>query len=531
MRKYIFIAFLMGACFLVNPFVFPVNNYALDEGIEELTLYVGEFKILPTKQPRRIAIGNPAVADVASVSNEEIAISPKGPGITTLVFWDNSGERSYRVKVYAENMQEIKYRVDKILSNLDLASVYTKAVDDEGKVIILGVVKTVQDRDRIKAALETLKDKVVDLLQVKEEEAIVEIDVQFVELNKDATKILGFLPYSTETSPLVTLTEGVPSEIFVLEKFTRNAFIWELDALTQDGKARILSRPRLVCQSGKEAELTVGGEKPNFSTSFNSSSTTTSAEIEYKEYGIKLKIRPTVTEEKRIKLALSMEVSEVGDVEALGSVARAYPLRKRNMSTELIVNDGQTLAIGGLVKEKAEEDIIKTPWFGDLPVIGVLFRRKTTKTGGGFGERGDTELFVALTPTLIAHAGKKEEVKEAKKAAGLPKKETIFPQAREGAAEGATMAYSRIIQKRILENLNYPAAAKEAGYQGTVKLKLHFSQAGELLDVTVKQPSGYKVLDDNAVYAAKSISSYPPFPSSIEQQELWIDIPIIYSLD
>jgi len=93
------------------------------------------------------------------------------------------------------------------------------------------------------------------------------------------------------------------------------------------------------------------------------------------------------------------------------------------------------------------------------------------------------------------------------------------------------MAYSRIIQKRILDNLDYPAVAKEAGYQGGVKLSLHFSYAGELLNVNIKESSGYKILDDNAVYAARSIPSYPPFPSSIEQQELWIDIPIIYSLD
>jgi len=516
---------------LINSLVSLVNNYALDEGTEELKLYldVGEFKIIPTNQPRRIAIGNPNVVDVVSVSNQEIAITPKAPGVTTLVFWDSSGERSYRVRVYAENMQEIKYRVDKILGSLNFSSVYTKAVDEEGRVIILGSVKTPQDRERINTALGTLKDKIVDLLEVKEEEAIVEIDMQLVELSRDATKSLGFMPTAGATGTLVTLTEGLPSEVFVLEKFTRNNFIWKLDALAQEGKARILSRPRLACQSGKEAELLVGGEKPNFASS--TTETTTTSTIEYKGYGIKLKIKPTVTEEKRIKLALNMEVSELGEAEALGGLAKAYPLKKRNMSTELIVDDGQTLAIGGLVKEQSEEDITKIPWLGDIPLIGLLFRKKTSITGGGFGTRGDTELFIALTPTILGKASEKEAVKEAKREIALPKKTAVVSRVKEGLASDAVMAYSRLIQKRILENLDYPAVAKEAGYQGAVKLKLHFSHAGELLDVNVKESSGHKALDDNAVYAAKSVSSYPPFPSSIEQQELWIDIPIIYSLD
>jgi len=531
MRKNL-LATLTAVIFSLTLFAFSVNNYAADEVIEELKTYVGEMKIIPTNQPHRIAIGNPEIADVTSVSTREIALSPKAAGSTTLVFWDSAGEHSYRIRVYTENIQDIKNRVDKILSSINVGSVYTQAVQEENKVILLGSVKTTQDRARLNLALDSLKDKIVDLLEIKEDERIIEIDVQLVELNRDATKTLGFLPYSTNASPLLTLTEGAPTEVFVLEKFTRNNFIWKLDALAEEGKARILSRPRLACQSGKEAELMVGGEKPNFST-YATTDSASGSQIEYKEYGIKLKIKPTVTEEMRIKLTLNMEVSEIEAVESLADKAKAYPLKKRNMSTELIVDDGQTLAIGGLVKEKAEEDLAKTSWLGDIPVIGLFFKKKVSKTGGGTGERGDVELFIALTPTIIGNVSKKAGVRQVKKETGLSRKTTAVPsrQAQEGLASDAVMVYSRTIQKRILENLDYPAAAKEAGYQGTVKLGLHFSHTGELLDVNVKESSGHKTLDEHAAYAAKSISSYPPFPSSIEQQELWIDIPIIYSLD
>ena len=62
-------------------------------------------------------------------------------------------------------------------------------------------------------------------------------------------------------------------------------------------------------------------------------------------------------------------------------------------------------------------------------------------------------------------------------------------------------------------------------------LGLHLSCTGELLDVAVKSSSGYKMLDDNAVNAAKALYPYPPFPAAIKKQELWIDIPIDYRLD
>ena len=88
-----------------------------------------------------------------------------------------------------------------------------------------------------------------------------------------------------------------------------------------------------------------------------------------------------------------------------------------------------------------------------------------------------------------------------------------------------------ILQKRILEKVVYPSAARAAGFKGAVGLRLHLSFTGELLEAKVKNSSGYKILDDNALATAKEISSYPPFPSSIEEKELWIDVPIVYKLD
>ncbi len=541
---------------LLFNFLFFWNNLiitAQDE--EEVKLIVGEAKIFSTRSPTRVAIGNPKVADIADVTNQEITVSAKSAGLTTLVYWDGLGEQSIKIRVVPEDTEEIKHRVDNLLVKLNLPEVYTKVADEEGKVLLLGRVKASQERERIITALGPLKEKTTDLIQVKEEEAVIEIDVQILELNKDSTSTLGFtwpgsvsvteigspgilqqgaVSLVTGTTPSTTstlTTTGTKMQtLFKVLNYSRNAFTWRLDMLIKEGKARILSRPRLACQSGKEAELMVGGEKPIFSTTLAATTGAQGTQVEYKEYGIKLKIKPTVTEEDRIKLALKVEVSEVGQAETIGSTttvtALAYPLTKRSASTELFLNDGQTLAIGGLIKQKTAEDLRKFPWLADIPVLGVFFRQKVTTKGGGSGERGDTELFITLTPTIVSREGDsvaktKKETKQKITASSFVEENPSTPLIR----------YASIVQKRVLDNLEYPALARATGFEGTVKLSLHLSYRGELLDAVVKDSSGHKALDDDAVNTAKGIASYPPFPPSIDSQDVWIDIPIVYRLN
>jgi len=564
MKKFYFIIYLI----IVSLFILPYKGQATDSGVEELKLFMGEVKMVSVDSPKRIIIGNPGVVDVARVTKNEVALSPKAVGTTTLVIWDNFGELSYKVRVFTEDVQELKGRIDNLLKQLNLPGVYTKVDEIEGRVLLLGSIKcpsecstkpssscstnsssdssakspsdssakSCPDRERINAILGPLKDKIIDLIQVKEEEAVVEIDVQVLELDKDATKNLGF-SWPGTLGFLERGTEGVSNtgakwgKLFKLSSWQRTAFLWSIDALIQEGKARILSRPRLACQSGKEAELLVGGERPVLTSEVIAASGIASTSVSYKEFGIKLKIKPVVMEDRRIKIALNMEVSEIGDAIVIGTVeqptAKAWPLTKRNASTELILDDQQTLAIGGLIKRKDEEDIRKTPFLGDLPVLGALFRKKLTKVGGGAESRGDTELFITLTPTIVS--GKEE--------AGVspPKEGTRGPEISSSQVSlelpQELAGYAQVIQKRILQNLTYPASAKDAGFQGTIRLSLHLSYKGELLDAVVKDSSGYKLLDDDAIAVVKGIPSYPPFPPTIGSKDLWIDIPIEYRLN
>lgn len=155
-------------------------------------------------------------------------------------------------------------------------------------------------------------------------------------------------------------------------------------------------------------------------------------------------------------------------------------------------------------------------------------------------------MFIALTPSIIKEGvSKKEEPKpesapplkesiskeEAQtKVASFPRKEEITPPefSVDEARALAIANYTRAVAQRIKDNFIYPWIAKEADIQGSLMLDLRIDSTGQLLEAKVTESSGFGVLDENAVKIAKKTSPYPSFPAEINQQELWIDIPIIY---
>jgi pilus assembly protein CpaC len=494
---------------------------------EEVILYMGEPTLFPVSNLKRVAIGNPAIADVTNISPSEITLVPKTAGSTTLLIWDTMGEQVYQLRVYSEHANDLKRRIDSMIGKLNLEEVFTQAAEEEGKVVLLGRVKDPQDKERIVVALGPLYGKTTDLIQVREEESVIAIDVQVLELNKDATNVLGLSwPGSVNVtevgSPGISETGAKPSTLWSVLNFRRTALSVTLDALINEGKARVLSRPRLSCQSGKEAELMVGGEKPILTTQTVSAGGS-STKVDYKEFGIKLNITPTMTGPDRIKLGVKVEVSEVEKAEVLGLVtaptALAYPLSKRTASTELFLDDGQTLSIGGLVKQKTEEDVRRTPFLSKIPVVGILFKQTTTRLGGGSTARGDSELFITITPTIVSREKIAQPVK--------PKAEA--PAVVEAPLD-PLVSYGKLIKQRVLENVSYPEEARQAGFQGTVKLGLHLSYVGKPLDVVIRESSGHLILDEQAVKAAQAVDMFPPFPGAIQDEDLWIDIPIDYQL-
>ena len=564
-----------------------------NEASEEITLYAGQMKPLTASTPSRVAIANPGIADVISVAEQEIVVAGKAPGTTKLLWWDEAGEHSARLRVLAEDMTEAQFRVDSILKELDVPKVFTRKVDSEGKVLLLGSVKTQADADRIKTALGLLYSKCTDVIAIDEEKAIVQLEVEVLEIDRGANQALGMKWLESSgavgaESGAITLAEPanwskrlstVPSALFKVSEWQRDTLGAKISLLVQEGKARVLSRPKLACQSGKEANLLVGGEKPIMTTEVASSSGASSTTVDYKEYGIKLKMKPVISADRKINLGVNVDISEIGEAEILGSLsnvtAKAYPITKRSTSTQLVLNNAQTLAISGLIRQKTEEQLQKFPWLADIPVLGVFFRSKTTTHGGGVGELGDTELVIMITPTILNEpavvTASKEEPAPAAAPAPMaaqtpqqqpPQQQAAQPQvstpvampasaaAVEEKAEPVEMAsadiplpispvpdekiitarYVDAVTKFIGGQITYPSLATRAKIEGTVSLALHIAKQGKLLDAVIGNSSGYAVLDENALSVAKNISPYPAFPADINKDDMWIRVPIVYTL-
>jgi len=488
------------------------NAYSEGEGdgLDEIKLYVGEARVISVSHPRRVAIGNSDVADIADVSEDMLMLSPKKEGITTLTYWDNTGEHIYPIRVIKENVKDVQIRTDSILKELNLPRVQTKLVATGDKVLVVGDVKSDKDREMLDLALSPLKKKITNLVRLREEE-IVEIEAQVIELTKDGTKKLGIgwpgsMDITERGSPGISEAGTKWSTLFKVLNLSRTQFSWTLDALVEEGEARILSKPRLVCLSGKEAEMLVGGEKPILTSQLLSTTGGTTTEVSYKEFGVKLKVKPTITESNKIYIKLNIEVSEVGEATVLGlstaPTALAYPLTKRMISTEVLLNDNQTLGIGGLIKQKREEEITRTPFLSDIPIIGLLFKKKTSKVGGGLGEKGDTELFVVLTPTIVAEA--KKEVK------GSPSKLMVPSQV---SKETSVVSSSGDIDKKAGE------ISKETLIvdQGAIPAQLEKPEEKPQEDAVKKETGASDILQKkeemyNAVYEKK-----PELPAEVKE--------------
>lgn len=181
---------------------------------EDIILYVGESKIVSGYGIQRIAISRPEVVDVVEVTENEITLAGKLKGESTLVWWDKTGKYTLRVKVYSGDMTGIKERVDRLLKEINVPGVYSKAIDSEGKVFLFGQITKESEMEKITSALVELRGKVVNLIQLKESNSIVEISVQILELKKGKDEHWGFslpssITLSETTAPTSMLFNGL----------------------------------------------------------------------------------------------------------------------------------------------------------------------------------------------------------------------------------------------------------------------------------------------------------------------------------
>jgi general secretion pathway protein D len=149
-----------------------------------------------------------------------------------------------------------------------------------------------------------------------------------------------------------------------------------INALSSKSQVNILSSPRLLVRDREEASIEVGSDVPT-ATSTTSSSTndTLTQSIEYRTVGIKLKIKPTINEERTVVLDLEQEVSSKGDNQQVGGEGNLYPIfTTTKAKTSVVVPDKQGIVIGGIMEQTENDSFQGVPFLSRVPLIGSLFK-------------------------------------------------------------------------------------------------------------------------------------------------------------
>ena len=170
-----------------------------------------------------------------------------------------------------------------------------------------------------------------------------------------------------------------------------------LHALQTDGDVNVLSTPNILTTDNQKAEIMVGENIP-FVTGQSQSTATGGGSIlttiERKDVGITLKLTPQITSDDNVKLEIYQEISAVTETAGLNPNVVGPSTSKRSASTTVVVKDRETMVIGGLIRDNVTSATMKVPLLGDIPLLGWLFKYKTSKVE-------KTNLMIFITPYVI----------------------------------------------------------------------------------------------------------------------------------
>ena len=163
----------------------------------------------------------------------------------------------------------------------------------------------------------------------------------------------------------------------------------ELSAAQNEGKSEIISSPRVITANQKQATISQGVEIP-YQESASSGATTT----QFKDAVLKLKVTPLITPDNRVILDLDVSDDAIGQQVTSATGGSVPSIDTREIITQVLVNDGQTVVLGGILETTKTTQANKVPFFGDIPVLGLLFRSTQDINN-------KTELLIFITPKIL----------------------------------------------------------------------------------------------------------------------------------
>lgn len=387
----------------------------------EITLMEGRGDLLQfATDIKTIAISEPKIADAVVVSPREVMVNAKSPGATTLVVWEGeAAPQRFEIRVSKDNAEWEGF-LKSIQENANGAPVLATGTPEN--IVLTGSVKSAADSKRLASLAQTRAKTVVNLLQAPAAPPLRQIllQVKIADVDRSALTQIGFNIFSTNQkgvgaistgqfssprfSPLTT-GGGTANGNTVNFSDLLNLFAFRPDlnlgatiaALQERDLIQILAEPNLICLEGKDASFLAGGSfpYPTITTTPTGGATAPVITVRFQPFGVKLDFTPTVTEDGMIDLKVSPEVSSLDYSNAVTLEGFTIPaLSQRKADTEVVLKDGESFAIAGLINNQVVQTVDKFPGLGSIPILGKLFTSRSTK-------KSDDELLVVITPHFV----------------------------------------------------------------------------------------------------------------------------------
>lgn len=361
------------------------ENHTITRQLEQMQMLVKSSSILTleAKIPR-FQVHNEEVLSANPISQNQLQVVAKTPGTTAINLWDTD-DKQYTVNItVVADAREIE---GILASQLPMATL--KVIPINASAVVSGFVTSVDDVDRAIAIVEQYYPTVVNNIRVIGVQQVL-LHTRIMEVSRTKLRELGVdISWTDQTRSIssrpLSISQSAASNVFDGEEF-----LTLVKALRQQDLIKYLAEPTVVATHGRPARFTVGGKVPYTVPSGNGQVT-----VAYEEYGTSVDFLPFVVGPGRIRLEVRPEVKEPDDTRAIivGNT-NVTAFSQRYVETAVELQAGQTFAIAGLLQSRTEATTHMTPFLGELPAIGMLFRNVRE-------QRNDVELLMTVTPELV----------------------------------------------------------------------------------------------------------------------------------
>ncbi|MEO8315480.1 MAG: pilus assembly protein N-terminal domain-containing protein [Pseudomonadota bacterium] len=346
---------------------------------DEVSLSVGESLLLMADL-RRAALGSGKVVSIATPERGQLLLFGEAPGRTTAQLWLKDGTRHVlQVTVTEQDLSGRLVQIRGLLTGADSVSARISG----SYVVLEGARASSDELERAAEVASLFPGQVLNFVGRSGWETMVQMQVRLIEVRRDQLQQLGLRWSSDSAGPAVSITAGAAPGTSGLHAIVASVLESRLELLQQRGLAYTVAEPTLSCRSGGIARFVSGGEVPIPVTDGLGAT-----DVQYKEYGVILEVRPRADRSGAIYADVDIELSQMDASVRVGD----FPgFVKRRTSTALNAQAGETIAIAGLVSQERSRDRSGVPGLSRIPGIGKLFSTSRRL------ER-ETELVVLITP-------------------------------------------------------------------------------------------------------------------------------------